>query len=135
KSAQSQPLRSFSPLKRITHGRQGFCLKARSAASQFSSADSHGLCLPRRSAMGLICSSGIGGGDASLPGGHGPQKGQCQGGIGFNDSSSASIVFDSNRTSLSTAMVPTLQERAHGLCSEGFLEMRDAGFEPATSCL
>ena len=34
--------------------------------------------------MGLICSYGIGGGDASLPGGHGPQKGQRQGGVGFN---------------------------------------------------
>ncbi len=85
KSAQSQPLRSFSPLKRITQGRQGLCLKARSAASQFSSADSHGLCLLRRSATGLICSSGIGGGDALLPGGHGPQKGQRQGGVGFNE--------------------------------------------------
>jgi hypothetical protein len=57
---------------------------ARSAASQFSSADSHGLCLPRRSATGLIFSSGIGGGDASLSGGHGPQTGQRQGGVGFN---------------------------------------------------
>jgi|694.fasta_scaffold35081_9 hypothetical protein len=34
--------------------------------------------------MGLICSSGIGGSDASLPGGHGPHKGQRQGGVEFN---------------------------------------------------